>query len=302
MSSLLLGLALLTAAHARTAIAVFQSDDLPEYQKPIDAFLRDIGLPAEVFEFRGSKDRALQLTAALQDDPPPVIVAIGAKAAWIAMQELPRVPVVYAMVIDPARYGVKGAFVTGVAMDVPPDMTLAQFQLFAPDVKRLGIIVSQENTSPQVARAIEAARAAGYEVKARRVGSSKDVRRAFANLRSEIDALWLLPDAVVLTPVNFRSIQAEAMRSRLPVLVESEGLVQAGALMCVAPDQEQVGRQAADLVRMVLAGTTAGAIEPLAPSATRVVLNRSTSEGLGMTLDPVLLDFVDEVVREPSRR
>ena len=53
---------------------------------------------------------------------------------------------------------------------------------------------------------------------------------------------------------------------------------------------------------MVLAGTTAGAIEPLAPSATRVVLNRSTSEGLGMTLDPVLLDFVDEVVREPSRR
>jgi putative tryptophan/tyrosine transport system substrate-binding protein len=302
MSALLLGLLLAASAHARAAIAVFQSDELPEYDIPVQAFLREIGQPAELFQFKGSKERALQLTAPLQEDPPPVVVAVGAKAAWIAMKQLPRVPIVYAMVIDPARYGVRGAFVTGVRMDVPPDMTLAQFQLFAPEVRSLGIIVSQENTSPQVAVAIEAARSAGYEVKARRVATSADVRRAFANLRTEVDGVWLLPDPVVLTPGNFRAIQSEALRARLPLLVESEGLVQAGALMCVAPDQAEVGRQAAALVREVLAGVTAGAIEPVAPAATRVVLNRGTSEALGLALDPVLLDFVDEVVREPSRR
>ncbi len=289
-------------ATARQAVAVIISEDVPEYEVPAQAFAASLGRPIEIHHVRGDKELGQRIFSQLRSDPPPLVFVVGAKAGWLAAHELPHVPAVYAMVLDPDRYGIDGAFVTGVSMLVAPDMALAQFQLFAPKVERLGIILGQSNDSDLAEEAIAAARAAGYDVRVRRVADTEDVRRGFARLRQEIDAIWLLPDPVVITPNNFRHLQAETARLRMPVLAYSEMLVQAGALMCVAPDPDAVGRQAAGLARQVLDGTTAGTIDPPAPDTPRVVLNRDVQDVIGLKLDPVLLDFVDEVVREPTSR
>lgn len=289
-------------AWARTSVVVLRSDDLPAYDAPIDAFSRELGRPVQVYDLKGEKSVAQRIVSGLRDDPPPLVLALGAKAAYSAVHELPGVPLVYAMVYDPARYGIEGAGVTGVSMQVPPDMVLSQLQVFAPKVRRIGIIVSTLNTDPGVAASIEAARAANYKVVARRVGDAGDVRHAFGVLRKQVDAIWLLPDARVVTPSNFQFIRAEADRARLPLLAWSEGLVLAGALMCVAPDQAEVGAQAAELALRILGGENPGAIEPEAPNATRVVLNRDVQESLGLRVDPALLDFVDQVVHAPTER
>ena len=290
-------LALWPGLSRAAGVVVLSSDDLPAYQAPIPAFEKALGRPVQIHHLDGDRKRAMKVADQLQGDRPTLIFALGAKAAWLASSELPGVPLVHAAVLDPARYGVEGAFVTGVGMELPPDLILSQFQLFAPEVRRLGIIVWQGNKNPQIDQAIEAARRAGYEVVARRVTRTRDVRRGFAHLRRQIDALWLLPDPVVVTPQNFRSLRDETLRARIPLLVYSEQLVRAGAFMCVAPDWDGVGRQAADLANRILAGTTADAIRPVAPDTPRVLVNADTVEALGLPMDEVMLDFVDEVVR-----
>lgn len=291
-----------SVARARNSIAILESDDLPAYTEPADNFAKEVGRFTEVFNLHGDRRTAEQIAKQLRDDPPPLIFALGAKAAWMAVHDLPRVPTIYAMVLDPDRYGIEGAFVTGVSMELPPDMVLAQFQLFAPHAKRLGVLLSQGNSSKQVEAALAAARQAGLQPIVRRVTRSADVRRAFSHIRDHIDALWILPDTTVVTPANFHFLRNEALRMRLPMLTYSEMLVDAGALMCVSPDRAAVGRQAAGIARRVLAGTTAGAIEPEAPEVPRVVLNRDTQEAIGLRFDPALLDFVDEVVKQPTTR
>ncbi len=305
MSSLLLLLSavLVSDAWARADIAILVSDRLDAYEAPVQRFRDAVGRPVTVFEIDGDRARADSIVRQLQADPPPLVFAVGAKAAYVAVNDLPDVPVVYAMVLDPARYGISGTQVTGVSMDVPAEATLAQFQLFAPDVKRLGVLLSANNTAPQVAEALSAAKRLGFETTIQRVTNARDLRAAWLRTAGNVDALWLLPDPVVMAPDAFRWLRNDTMRRRLPVLASTENLVRAGALLCVAPDREVAGQQAADLARRILeAGELPGTIEPLPPGSMRVVLNRDTLDGIGLEIDELMLDFADEVVRETEGR
>ncbi len=295
-------LLLLTLLHALAGetVVVLQSDDLPIYDLPTQRFAEELG-EVEVINLQGDRERALKVAERLAEDPPPLIFALGAKSAWIATNHLPDVPLVYAMVFEPERYDI-GGNVTGVRMEVPPDLPLAQLQIMLPEVKRLGLLLSEDAGGPWLDAALREADRAGYKVKIARVPSRRHVRRGLAQLRGSVDAIWLLPDREVLTPNGFQVILTDTLRSRIPLLAWSENLVTAGALMCVAPDYSEVGRQAAGLASRILAGEAPGDIPPLAPDAFRVVLNRDTQAALQLKLDPMLMDFVDEVVSTPGRR
>jgi ABC-type uncharacterized transport system substrate-binding protein len=118
-----------------------------------------------------------------------------------------------------------------------------------------------------------------------------------------MDAIWLLPDPLIITPDHFHLVRTMAKRSRVPVLAYSETLVEAGAFLCVAPDREAIGRLAAQRVQTVLQpGATPATLPLVVPQEFRVVLNRDTQQALGLDIDSALLDFVDEIVREPSAR
>lgn len=301
MTSTLLLLSL-GLAHARSTIVVLTSEELPHYRTTATAFAAQLGQPVEVIRIKGQRERAMRVAAELTTDPPPLILALGEKAAWTAVHHGPNVPIVHAMVDDPGRYEIDGAFVTGVRSDAPPDAVLAELRLYAPDVQRIGIIISASNTSPRVGASIQAAKEAGFEVTARRVGTSRDVKRAFGNIRNDVDALWVLPDQDVIDPTSFHYLRREASRARMPMLAWSPALVEAGALMAVTADADRVAAQAATLAQRILDGETAGAIPMVDPAATRVVLNRDTLESLGLNVDEGLLDFVDEVVRQPTGR
>ncbi len=296
-----LAAALFSPAAARDAVVVLRSDDLPAYDAPIEAFSQAVGHPVQIYGFKGDRAIATRIARDLANDPPPAVLALGAKAAWIADRELPStIPVVWAMVREPERYGLDGINETGVRMELDPEMVLAQFQVFAPDVRRLGILLSVSNSDPSVGRAIQAAREAGYRG-ARRVTSSRDAPPA--GHPGDMDGIWLLPDPLVITPSHFNLVRTLANRARVPVLSYTETLVDAGALICVAPDRAAIGRLAAEQVRAVMEpGATPGSMPAKVPTEARVVLNRDTQQAIGLNIDPALMDFVDQVVKKPTQR
>ncbi len=304
MSSLVALLLVAASAHASDAIAVLRSDTLPAYDAPIASFAQALGRPIVVHDIRGEKERGLRIAQDLAADPPPAVLALGAKAAWIAAQNLPpTIPIVYAQVRDPERYGLDGIHLTGVRMEMPPSVVLAQFQLLAPDVQSIGILLSASNSDPAVSDAIGAAKAMGYTVRAQRITSERDARRAAANMARSVDAIWLLPDPLVLTPNTFNFVRGQAVRARIPLLAYSESLVDAGALLCVAPDPSAIGIQAAELIRSVTEeGVSPGTLQPSAPRQARVVLNADVQDAIGLRIDPMLMDFIDQTVRATSER
>lgn len=298
MLLMLAGLAL-----ARSDVVVLLSDTLAAYDAPVARFQANVGRATTVIDLEGSRERADAVVRQLQADPPPLVFAVGAKSAYVMVNDLPGVPTVYAMVMEPTRYGISGTQVTGVSTQVPPEAVLSQFRLFVPDAKHLGVLLSTGNVGPSTQAALAAARELGFELSIQRVTNPKDLRAAFDRISGDVDAVWLLPDPVTLTPDAFRFLRNEAQRHKLPMLASNETLVRAGALLCVTPDREVVGQQAAELARRVLDGGELPGMVPVAePASIRVVLNRDTLDAIGLPIDPLLLDFADEVVREGEGR
>ena len=291
-------------AEARDSVVVLRSDELPLYDAPIEAFAQNLSLPVEVIGLRGKRATAEHVAARLTEDPPLAVLALGAKAAWVAARRLPRTtPITWAMVREPERYALDELNTAGVRMELPPELVLAQFQLFAPEVRSLGILVHAGNTDPSIEAAVKAGEAAGYTVVLRKAQTPRDIRRMQSALVRDCDAIWLLPDPKVITPENVYALRTLTVRARVPILAHSAHLVEAGALLAVTPDSAAVGRLAAEQVQATLQpGATPATLAPLIPEQARVVLNRSTVERLGMDIDPALMDFVDVVVAEPSAR
>jgi putative ABC transport system substrate-binding protein len=283
-------------------IAVLRSSDLASYEAVAEQLLRHPGVQVEMYEIKGKRRAAEVVLKELRENPPDVVIALGAKAAFAAHNGLEGATVVYAMVVNPARYGLSGPQIVGVEHRVSVEEQFAHLRLFAPSVHSIGMLLWQGNHSDEVAEVQRVGVEAEYEIKVLRVASDRDVRGAFQRLRKDIDALWLLPDQMVITPENFRYLRDETRRLGIPLMVYSEDLVRAGALMCVAPNLQAVGEQLIAMTQEILGGTAVGDLEDRSPGRARVVLNRDTLDAIGLKLDPLLLDFADEVFSEVTGR
>jgi len=204
---------------------------------------------------------------------------------------------VWSTIYEPERYGIAGPRVTGVSMAVQPIGYLSQFVGFFPGVERLGVIrgpgLSDKKWLEMAAAAVEL----GIETVEYRVSTSREVRGALVSLaRQGVDALWVPPDRSVLTSDNFRTIAEESRRRRLPLLVDTRNMVEAGGLFTLSPDHEAVGRQAARLAQSMLGGTPATELPVQEPERLLVVLNTRTIERAELDFDRLMLDFVDVIV------
>lgn len=283
-------------AGATPRVAVIQSDDLAAYTAPSPAFIDALGESALVVNLHGRANDAEAVAVRLRRDDPDVIFALGAKAAWIATRRLPGTPLVYASVLDPARYGVQTAQSTGVRATVSPGIYLSQLTSFFPEIRRIAVLRGPSAPEERLAAMRDAAELVGVELVVMPVADGRGARQALPDLAQRADALWLQPDRELLDSTTFRFLAQETRRRQIPLLVETENMVAAGALFAVVPDPAGVGAQSAEIARRLLEGAAPAVVPPQDPVATRVVLNLRTARQAEIEVDPLLLDFVDVVI------
>ena len=280
-------------AHA-TRVVVIQSDDLEPYTTPVAPFLEALGEPADVYNLHGRKREAESVVARLKADPPDVVFALGAKAAWI-VKERTDIPVVYASILSPSRFDIEGRGTSGVSMVASPGRSLGQLVAFFPTIERLVLLRGPSVPDSRIAEIRNVAEAAGVALEVQRVRSPKDLRTVFAGLDTKADAVWLQADREILDKPTYVFVVEEAQRARVPLVVETENMVRAGGMFAVVPDPGGVGDKAAALVRAVLSGSEAEGDLVYADDVD-VVLNVGVVEAVQLSFDSLMLDFVDVVV------
>ena len=289
--------------HAATAyggarIAVIQSDDVPYYTEPVEAFLEAFDEPVTVVNIHGRYPMAEAAATRLKNDPPEVFFCLGAKAAYAMKFLFPDTPIVYASILAPGRFEIKGPKITGVSMTVPAAAAVSQYKSFFEATKTLGVIRGPNITNSRM-EALEAA-AAGSKVEliTERARTPKGVVPIIHKLAPQVDALWLQADRAIINQRVFRRLVDETRRRQIGLIVESEAMVRAGALFAVVPSHDGVGKQAADAVRQILDGANPRHIGIQSPTEANVVLNLTTLKASNLKFDSLLLDFVDVKVGE----
>jgi putative ABC transport system substrate-binding protein len=225
---------------------------------------------------------------------PTVVLAVGQKALQLAASSLPSTSVVYCMVLGSAATSSRTA--TGVRLEVPPAVQLEQLRLVHPGARRIGVIYQPHVSGAFLEEAMKSSGRLGITLISRPVQDAKEVRTAISEIAGGIDALWLMPDPRLISAEMFNFLLVFTLERKIALFGFSDGFTEAGALMSVAPDYQEVGRKGARMAAE--AAQRPGAPLPAATSSPfGLTVNLKTARQLGVDIPQSVLARARQIYR-----
>lgn len=219
-----------------------------------------------------------------------VVLVIGPEAAKVAVRELPDIAIVFCMIMNPDRSGVKGAKVTGVSLDIPFTRQFESFKSVVPSLSKIGLVYSDQISDEQLQEMKLASKKYGLTLVENKVLDEKEIPTIIRGLKGKIDGLYLPPDRIIAKHDAFQFIALFTFENNVPFMAPTSRFVKKGALVALMIDYEEIGKQAAEIARKILNGTPVTAIPIQPPEATILVLNQKTAETIGINIPPALTE------------
>lgn len=267
-------------------VVVVKSDALASYNEAVTAFTMQS--PDTLSEYNLAKNPATgrKIFAQLAAQPPDLILSVGPLATSLAKELIKTTPILFLMVPDNQAESLRADTITGISLYVPALAQLSALKELSPTITRVGIVHSAEEASPSFDTARQAAKKLGVVLVFARVSAEDRMAAALEGLKGKIDALWLLPDDVVLSPTAHEALVAYSLREHLPFMTLTPRLVKAGALVSLSADFAALGRQAAALANKILRDNGKPATLPIvAPEGLNLAFNLGTAKIIGQEKD-----------------
>ena len=243
----------LTEANAQ-GIAVIKSHDIEPINQALAGFVAACPDHPTEYNLRGSKKRERDIIRRIIAAKPRLILAIGSLAAQAVKEGVRDIPVIFFMVPNPHKYGLKGENMVGISLDIPIERQFAVYKTLVPTLKTIGVIYDPKKTGAMVTKAGVVAETLGLQLLASPIASQKEVPAALRSMLGKIDVLWMVPDDTAVTSESFKFLLLAAFENNLPFLVVSNIFVEVGALASLSPDYTDVGRQGCRLAREIESG------------------------------------------------
>lgn len=254
-------------------------------------------------DLRGANGRyALlpDLVAELVALKPDVIIAEATPAVAAAQQATSTIPIVMSPATDPVGSGFVKSFVqpggniTGVA-NMFGDLTaktLDIIRLVFPNVRKIGVLVSNNPTHPALVQvAIQAAQATGISAERFVAQDPEDLDRAFADMKAaDCEVVYVLAD-----PPR-RALPPIALKHRLPTVYQVTSYPDLGGFMAYGPDIKALFVLAAGYVDRILKGANPAELSIEQPTKFEFVINLRTAKALESTVPERVLLMADRVI------
>ncbi|MCB1047768.1 MAG: ABC transporter substrate-binding protein [Calditrichaeota bacterium] len=206
-----------------------------------------------------------------------------------------RVPVVFLGVTDPVAAGIVDSLAlpgrcTGVSDNPPMAGVLKLVMQLIPDATTVGIPYDPKDVPGVVTaeRAAAIARRMGINPILRPVASENDLRAAVRGLSSEVNALVIGMDNLMMK--NAGIISRTSGEQGIPLFAADDKSVEMGAVAGVGVDYTDVGRLGADLaLEILLDGKTAGSIPVMTLETGATFVNSQAADGLKISIPAELL-------------
>lgn len=190
-----------------------------------------------------------------------VAIALGAKASQRLAGAVTQAPVISALIpkavfeqiaLENNRAGDLRRF-SAVYLDQPYARQLRLIELALPDRKNL-LVLAGETSPAMIGSLAVIAKSNGFRFETERVTDESQIYPALTRRLGTADVLLALPDARVMNSRTARGLLLTAYRFQVPVVAFSAAYAKAGALLSLSSTPTQMGTQAAQAARQVLAG------------------------------------------------
>lgn len=267
-------------------VAIVMSDDSAPYQEVyqvIRAHLDDAG--HEVSRVYADGLAASSLSEMR------LVVAVGVRAADL-LSILPNRSPVLAVLVPRAWYIKTGRarlsdggrrVVSAIYLDQPFDRQAKLIRLAFPEARRVGVLLSAEQSSllDEVEDALRPQRLGLVHAA---VAEDDRLMTPLEQVLGEADLLLAIPDSLVFNRNTAQSIFLTSYRYRDPVVGYSRSMTRAGALVSLYSIPAQIGRQAAEWAGNALSSATVRLPPPAHPMYFEVSINDQVARSLGFSL------------------
>lgn len=269
-------------AWAQEVVAVLSSE-LGPYRQAFDGFQNAFGRPVSTIVLQGQEPTLPSETR--------IVVTFGGRAAQGPYPD-------HVLVISCMAPGGAWSRRHGTAIEVPmlprAAAVLVRLRDIQPTVKRLAVLWASAPFEPYVRDMREAAAAMGITLLAEQLDGPDGLPDRLRALLEMTDALWLLPDPVLVNARSFSVLKEYSWSNRVPFYAPTAGLVEQGATAAIANSFREIGRTAALAARRTLDGESVGATAY--PERIEVTVNVTAAGKTGLAIPPPALQRVDRVL------
>ncbi|MFY9221168.1 MAG: ABC transporter substrate-binding protein [Blastocatellia bacterium] len=284
-------------------IAIVKSKNLVQFQDAISGFKKalqeeQIFVKTEEYDLVDGGQRVVE---SIKLFSPDLIVPIGSVATKFAQENFRDIPIVFAMVLYPLSMNSNirniTENITGASMDIP---ILKQFETIKdvlPGAKKIGVLYDPNQTGQIIAEAQQVAQLLGMELVGIKVNSNAEVLGAIKGLERKIDILWTVVDSTIFSGKVTEFIITYSLQNNIPVMGFSTSFVESGALFCLTQDFVDIGRQTAEITKLVLSGTKPKEIKIAAARKVSLILNLRIAKEIGVNISEKVINKSAKVIR-----
>lgn len=241
--------------------AVFVSREIRPFVEVTNGIcdqLRDeLGGSADVYYLKRLQEmQAETVRKKMSDAGYRVFLAVGPAAAEYVWQELPetRGKKLYAAILNPRKHiPAPSPEVCGVPLNIPVSEQIRAIHQGLPQARRIGILFDPENNEDFYAAAAEAGAKRGLSVEPLRARAKKEIPEILRSRLDAVDAIWLIPDATIISETLIEYIIKTSLLRQTPVVGYNQFFHASGAALSFVFDYYEIGRQggrrAADVLR-----------------------------------------------------
>lgn len=232
-----------------------------------------------------------------------MLVTFSTPTLQVALQRTDRIPIVFTYVASAVVAGAGKTRddhrpnVTGVDLVGAYDEVMAVMRQCLPRVKRVGtlFVPAEVNMVYNKDKLVQEGAKAGVEVIPVAASTSSEVAdAALALVGRGIDAVCQIGGN--LTAASFGGIAQAARKAKLPVFAFQKAQAREGAMVVLARDYHDAGREAALVAARIMRGENPAKI-PFQPyNKTKLIVNLDTARALGITLPDSLVRRAAEVI------
>ncbi len=257
-------------------------------------FFTDKNTAVEFSEYTLEEKESKFVWEKIRNNKPDVIFTIGTLATKTISDNFEEIPVVFSMVLEPNLIA-KRPNVSGVSVNIPLETKFKYLGKILPKAKRIGVIYSAK-TETLFSEMVSYSKKANYQLIGKKIVSAKELPEAFEDLSWRIDTLLMIPDPNIYTINSTKYIILECLRNKINLMGISSPYTKAGALFSLDCDYEDIGKQAGETALRIIRGEKPNNIPLVSPRNTRLYLNLSTAENIGVTITPEVIKETVEIL------
>lgn len=283
-------------------IVVLKSSDAGYYTQAVQGFRRALSAQAHMVEYtlrEGGTD-AREVGQSIRAGHPDLVLAVGLNAALAAKLEIPDLPVVFCLVLNPELHGLPAGNMAGVSMKIPHQQQLESIKRIAPGARRIGLLIGAAHNVGAITTATQQAKSLGLHLITATVSNREKVPEALKRLLPQIDLLWLLPDQMVITEELLPFLLESTFDAKIPLFGFSSTLVRRGALGALVIDPLDAGQQAGRLATTLLHTPSNTVTRLVQPDRTHLALNLNTADYLGLRPPPDIIQMASHLFGGPG--